>query len=691
MDAATTADRLKEAEVKLSTTLGKAWKKQFQKRDGLFIPWHSLASLRDCLHKGNHPSHAESFVICAPEHLGEPERHNFTMKVGGSLGVHPSTPSSWIEKANVAVCVPSPMAADAWLTQSLFNSGISRDELARSGGQNPARRLTAIMEMVPFEDRVLVLSTDALALHRPSLPDDLAGAELPSEVLLVFDPQHASLTKAHQEASSVWEALEHNPSVSSPRALFLPPLVSRSLFPDGNLRHLLGSGARLDELFSASVLEMPTAPSSNEETKPGAWRISEDGLRTEQCVQSARNDEAPTLRWEERIPLGGRITKLLTRRRPTTRELKTGRMDAPANGKVFINVEVSWEYRGSPEETCQVTGPKEILHYQPVDWIRHGAQIPTELLMHPNWPPRHQHAEGFLQAVKVHRRDERRESMVWQQMGWVPTAHGLPAFIAGEQVIPAHEDVTVEIKTPSPETSLLYGFGEISELNWKDAADVEQVRKDFRTILDTYVRSEAWSDPAAAAVILAGALRPCLPLRPKTSIYVWGPKGRGKTFSAETAMYFWASDKSAWIGKPPGSAGDTLAYTEKVLSSVPIWVIDDLAPSTSRDAAQNKSAHLEDTIRNVFNNAAKGRSDRDAQAQERNFPIAQLIITGENQLTTPSARERTIPVHIGTGSLHPDHKRTAAITELAASDGTQARFTSHVISYIRHLASTEGL
>ncbi|WP_074701959.1 hypothetical protein [Arthrobacter crystallopoietes] len=336
MDAATTADRLKEAEVKLSTTLGKAWKKQFQKRDGLFIPWHSLASLRDCLHKGNHPSHAESFVICAPEHLGEPERHNFTMKVGGSLGVHPSTPSSWIEKANVAVCVPSPMAADAWLTQSLFNSGISRDELARSGGQNPARRLTAIMEMVPFEDRVLVLSTDALALHRPSLPDDLAGAELPSEVLLVFDPQHASLTKAHQEASSVWEALEHNPSVSSPRALFLPPLVSRSLFPDGNLRHLLGSGARLDELFSASVLEMPTAPSSNEETKPGAWRISEDGLRTEQCVQSARNDEAPTLRWEERIPLGGRITKLLTRRRPTTRELKTGRMDAPPTARYSL-------------------------------------------------------------------------------------------------------------------------------------------------------------------------------------------------------------------------------------------------------------------------------------------------------------------------------------------------------------------
>ncbi|WP_324642416.1 hypothetical protein [Pseudarthrobacter sp. LT1] len=138
---------------------------------------------------------------------------------------------------------------------------------------------------------------------------------------------------------------------------------------------------------------------------------------------------------------------------------------------------------------------------------------------------------------------------------------------------------------------------------------------------------------------------------------------------------------------------DSLVYVEvswklRGVEDSAVVVIDDLAPSTVKRQAEAEDAKLTDITRAMFNNATKGRMNPGMTSQKVFKPVAQLIITAENELTTPSVKERLIPIYIGKGKLHPEREKTDRIVRMASQDGTQARFTSHVIRYIRHVAST---
>ncbi|MDQ0144758.1 hypothetical protein [Pseudarthrobacter niigatensis] len=452
-------------------------------------------------------------------------------------------------------------------------------------------------------------------------------------------------------------------------------------------------------LMHAMTSVMPPAPASKAHDLAGTFRVSANGHEVEECVpiKNAPGGTVSGYRWDKRVDLGGRILSSEVRRQPTDEELLDGILDPKVRvdaKDTLVKVQVSWSWNGQ-DRGAVVTGPQNILAFPPSDWVRQGATVPRELLLHPSWPPRRAKGHAWLAAVKDNRKQERASTTRWTRMGWVPQEDGYPVFALSDQIV---EDVTCgsTVKAGMDSGRLpvagQYGVGvEKLDCSWDDIDYKEQVRKDFRAVVDAYITSGTWTDQSAAVIVLAGGLRPTVPLRPKSTLFFWGPKGTGKSYSAQACMYFWARRKSSWQdGSLPGSAKDTEAYIEHAIAHTPIWVIDDMAPSAMKDQALGEDQKISNITRAIFNNATKGRMNANMTSRKVNRPIAQLIITAENELTTSSVKERVIPVFIGKGKLHPDRDKTDRIVNMAKHEGTQARFTGHVIHYIRHAAKNHN-
>ncbi|MGP7813715.1 hypothetical protein [Glutamicibacter soli] len=123
--------------------------------------------------------------------------------------------------------------------------------------------------------------------------------------------------------------------------------------------------------------------------------------------------------------------------------------------------------------------------------------------------------------------------------------------------------------------------------------------------------------------------------------------------AAERTMAFWAKNSGDWIDMLPGSDKDTFAYLENAVARSPIWVVDDLAPSSNKRQVEMENQKLEDITRQIFNNTTKGRMNADTTSRKVNKPVAQLLIAAENELTVPSVREQLVPLCIGKGKLEP--------------------------------------
>ncbi|WP_258190832.1 hypothetical protein [Arthrobacter sp. PAMC25284] len=352
---------------------------------------------------------------------------------------------------------------------------------------------------------------------------------------------------------------------------------------------------------------------------------------------------------------------------------------------------MSWHLNGR-DITATVTGTEGILGTRPDEWDRKKTNIPAEVLLHPDWPPEGPLGRKWLSAIKANQPDEIARKTRWMQTGWVPVQDGDPVFLIGDQIVgDARSSANVLPGIGPREIDVIekYGVGEDLSGSFADDENFRAgVRETFRAIMDVYIHSNAWTDLATSTVVLAGALRPVVPLRPKATIFIWGPKGKGKSYTAECMMRFWARRRGDWHEELPGSAKDTPAAMENAVASTPIWVVDDLAPSALRRQAEQEDAKLADLTRAIFNNATKRRMKTDMTSRKTFKPTAQLILTAENELTTPSAKERLIPLYLGQGKLHPDRSKTDALNAIAAEKGIPARFTSQLIKYVQYAATT---
>lgn len=694
------AEEMKRMSVKMITKQGKRFKETLnvQGQDGMQMPWYSAADIQIANRDGKpvtpftyqiRPSHP------ADNEHGKPIKYEFLPNVGTPLDIHPATPLDWIDTTPKVMFAEGMLKGDSALSAYLHAQGVEYQALASEGIEDPAARLRELMNAIPHEDRVLIISIAGIN-NTSQHPADWREIALKGrEGWIAFDADLADNRFVYQAAVDLHRRLDEKSKMS--RVLFLNPQIvggDGGEMAKAGVDDYLAKVGTWHDLVRMITPKLPEPPRSSAEEVPGNWRISKDGLFTEEC--SAVNDgpggQLSGYTWNSVLDLGGRILGLEARRQPTDQELRSGLFNENVGSsdveEAEVQIEVTWTRDGHDSKVI-VTGPKSILNYSPVDWDRKGADIPDPLLLHPSWPPRGAKGDSWLSAIKACRGHETEHTTRWLQMGWVPVAGREPVFLIGDQVI-GDPDVAVSAVAGIDESNLgvapHFGVGTDIDGEWEDEAYREKVRSDISAVIRAYIDDEPWTDPSTAALVLAVALRPAIPLRPRTTCYLWGPKGRGKSWTAQAMMYFWSRNKSDWQDRLPGSAKDTFAFLEMVVSQTPIWVVDDLAPSTSKRQSENETAKLEDLTRAIFNNASKGRMNADMTSRKVNKPISQLIITAENELTTPSAKERLIPAYIGAGKLNPSNEPTDAINAMALDHGVQARLTAHFLKYIRRTA-----
>lgn len=658
----------------------------------LMLPWYSLPTAPD------KPTETRLEMRPLDPARGDPEQE-LVGSAGTPVGTHPAVPADWRQSAPRIVIVVGMINADAVLTAYLHSLGFGayRLDTGKSGGSQ--ERLGSFMASIPAEKRVLILSAAALAGAADSF-GRLSNVNMKDrEAWIVTDMVSAGAPFAYRELTALQAQLMKSKGLSNV-GFMIHSRTANGGGEDGSLTALatfLGAGGTWEDLEGSSAPALPTLSPQELDARAGDWRIHSSGTFTEEfgsLGDGSGGSVHATQHWKAVLALGGRVLTMLTSRAPSEHEIRTGRIDPGASRQVgtehSVQVELGWSESGE-DYSAIVSAPKAILNYPPHEWDRVGATIPDEVLLHPSWPPIKKMGEKWLVALKGNRRHDVEQQIRWTQMGWVPTDSGVPAFIVGDQVVA--DPATAALVRPGVTGSELavapsFGIGEAQRIDWNDAHDCEYVIEDFRAVMSAYVDADTWTDPSTSALVLATALRPVIPIRPKTTIYIWGPKGKGKSWTARAMMYFWARDRTDWQDRLPGSALDTGAFIEKAVSQAPIWVVDDLAPTTSRQQAQTGTAKLEDLTRNIFNNAAKGRMNADMSSKRANKPIAQLIVTAENELTTPSAKERLIPISITNGKLNPDRRTTDRINEMAAEEGIQARFTGHMIGFVQMQGAT---
>jgi hypothetical protein len=669
-------------------------------KDGMLMPWYSLAGIMKATREGERPvPHTYQVRPEFPENndAGKPLKYEFVSNIGTPLDLHPAIPTDWIDTTPVVMFAEGMLKGDSALSAYLVHNGITYSELRSEGVENPVAKLRELLERIPQDERVLIVSIggvynasgNAVDWREITLKDRTGWIAFDADIA-INPAVHAAANKLSTQLldkSKMAEVLYLNPEITSgDDGSMAKSGVDDFLAKHGNWAALIN---QLDDV-------MPDAPARNAEDKPGTWRVSSTGQFVEECV-AVNNGAGGTIgeyRWEKRVEIGGRVVALEARRQPTDQELKTGIFNPNVKYEDIddaqVEIEVSWHLNGR-DFTATVTGPEAILGYRPEEWDRKKASVPRELLLHPEWPPAGAEGKSWLSAIKANKPEEVAFKTRWMQMGWVPVQDGDPVFLIGDQIVgdvEANTNVLPGISSREIDVIQKYGVGENISGDFDDEAFREEARNNFHTIMDTYIHSKAWTDLSTATVVLAGALRPVIPIRPKATIYVWGPKGKGKSWTAECMMRFWSRHRGDWHEELPGSAKDTAAAMENAVARTPIWVIDDLAPSAVRRQAEQEDAKLADITRAIFNNATKLRMNADMTVKKSNKPMTQLIMTAENELSTPSAKERLIPLYVGKGKLNPEKDPTDALNAIAAEKGTPARFTSQLIKYVRYAAAT---
>lgn len=666
--------------------------------DGMQMPWYSAADIHIAFRQETQVEpHTYQVRPAVPEdnEHGKPIKYEFIAKGGSPLDIHPATPVAWIDQTPVTMFAEGLLKGDAALSAYLHSNGVPYSELVSEGVTDPVAKLRGLLESIPEADRVLIVSVGGI-YNTTQNPIDWREINLRGRTgWIAFDADLESNPFVHRAAVELQRRLLENSKMT--KVLFLNPRVvggEQGETSKYGVDDYLAKVGSWKQLTSRMMAKLPNPPKRSDDETPGNWRIHPKGLFAEEChaVMDGVGGSVGRYEWRRVLDLGGRVLSLESRRQPTDQEIKTGLFNANVHATDIdesnVEIEVSWHANGV-DQSAVVTGSKSILNYPPADWDRKGAEIPDSLLLHRLWPPRGAKGEQWITAVKGNRSEDTARKTRWMQMGWVPVEHGSPVFLIGDQVVGDTEVVASAVS--GVDESMLrvaphFGVGSSLEGDLEDETYREIVRSDFRDVIDAYIHSKAWTDPTTAALVLAGALRPSIPLRPRTTLYFWGPAGGGKSWTAKCMMYFWARNLGDWHDKLPASAKDTGAYLEASVSMAPIWVVDDMAPSVNKRQAESEMAKLEDLTRAIFNNASKGRMNADMTSKKVNKPITQLILTAENELNTPSVKERLIPAYIGRGKLNPSSDPTDAIDQMSMDEGTQARFTSHVIKYLRGAA-----
>lgn len=668
--------------------------------DGLIMPWYSIKYTK--LQRDGEPTDGFEpewqLRPAEPVDMGNPKPMKYVFSKGASmyLDIHPATPSSWLDKAPVVLFAEGLLKGDSAMTAHLIAHGADEDLLTDTS-EHAADRLMDFMESLPIDSRVLVLRSPSATTFQND-PVSLGMLNLTDRVAWMgFDADIETNPKVWDQARKFRQHLLNHQKVRQVKLLSPTADDGGKDGIDDFLSHRGSWEDLIDPDGGHLRHKMPERPRiTDENVKPGSWRITDDFAAVEELKVTTDDQglNAGTQWMPADVGLGGQVVFIEDRREPTNKELLTGQAADPIEGgsaDAYVGIDVSYRTDDNDVITYRVVGPIVILSMLPAEWRQTDTHIPHGLSMHPHWPPRGQKGEKWLEAVK--RASNNTETYIeWTKMGWVPVEGDMPAFIVGDTVTAwSHESaasVRPGITTDDLHNLSSFGVGGTDENPVHHPADNleawrTQAVEDFHEIRRLYLDNEPWTDLGVAGIVLLSALRPVVPIfepvsNPRSTIFIYGPAGGGKSMTAKYIMAFWAANGSDFSSALPGSAEDTRAAMEHAVSITPIWTIDDLAPSPTRRASEAQETAITDIIRSTFNASPKMRMTREMGVRKASKPAAQLIVTAENELSVPSATQRSVMLRIGRGSLNPSPDVTNAINTAAAS-GLQARVTQHAV------------
>lgn len=634
---------------------------------------------------------------------------------GSVIDIHPSTPKEWYLRSSKILITEGVIKGDSALTAQL-RTVASEEELLGIGHTatrtQALTRVTELMGRIPERERVTIISFVGVGNWKNnevwvSMP--LSGRTL----YLAFDGDIASNWNVWSQANNLWGYAKGKGSIvklldlhiesdlDSEAAELIRSEKAGTKFESGEkvgLDDYLAKHGDWNSLVKHRILDdLPDTPARSRDDAPiGTWKVSEDGTSVQEYA--AQKDpitgQETRPQWEVRYNIGGRIDAVETHRAPTQREVETANFgegvaeeDVPMRSTVRI--ELSWMNDAGIKETAVITGPNTILMYPPSEWDKKRAEIPNNLLLHSEWPPRK--GLEWLSAIKDNNDIPVRQNVSWTTMGYVPV-EGSPvcSFISGKTVIaPTKEDaektvagVTEVVLPGSTKFSLPAPEHEYMSEGW-----IKQVREDLRDVRHNFFENGVWTDQNVPAVLVAAGLRPTVPIPTTTVLYVQGPPGQGKSYSVSMILAFHQARKT-WTNKMlPGSMKDTGTSVEQALSQTNVWVMDDLAPSADRRQADMEQSKLGDIIRSVHNKTAKRRSGTELKAREVFEPRALLIATAENEHSINSVRDRTVILNLDKNSLTDTADDMAIFRDKSKAP---ARITYAAVQLIQAMAMNES-
>lgn len=517
---------------------------------GMLMPWYLPNQLSDALTRAQRLGGEQAVYIPAAAHQVRPDeptvgpdgklrKYENLSEQSTIIGIHPSTPASWLQGTPVLITEGLLKAASA-LTGLLLDSGVTAEELALTEEERDSSpdalvskardRLRDLMAGVPQRERVLILVMVGVGNwhHNPEWNTiDLRGGR---RFMVAFDGDIESNPNVYKQATQLFDLVTYKGG--DPSWLAIPE--------DGDAKRgvddYLGAGGSFRHLLTLSNTELPDPPSAPDQVKNNDTRMNEERLVFERYTESTDEFGAKTSSWSVEEEIIGRVSRTVQRRPATDDELKTGRYDSRAHDDAEGDVEIEVSYNGpSGRVDSTVRGPARLLAEPPDRWHRNeAAVVPVKVLEHPDWPPR----ENWLAAVKRHRVEDRTAAFEWAQMGWVPTIDDVPVFIAGADVIGARGDAsrkaTPGVTDREVPAASRFGLHPLVDPE-TGRMDKGEVAEAIRTMMRT-VHGGALTSDGVVAIELAAALRPTVPVVSNSVIFFSGARRSGKAIPKSTPV-----------------------------------------------------------------------------------------------------------------------------------------------------------
>ncbi|WP_176702784.1 DUF3854 domain-containing protein [Actinomyces vulturis] len=546
------------------------------------------------------------------------------------LDVHPCVPEEWLSDENVRLLiVEGLLKADSFL--SAMVAGL--DENATP------EQITEHLRSLPPQERTVPVAIFGVTTWR----NCAQWASLPRRnrnVYLAFDADVETNHNVYNQARQFFDFLE-----SSRATPWLVRLSSVGAKDKDGIDDYLASGGLPGDIIASATVELPDPPAAAAEV--GKPYVSENGCAVEVVKIDPLTGSGTVKRL---IDVGGHIDAIELQRAPSQAEIVNGLIDETDSGRStsddrMVRLHVGWIDPDLGETSGYIIGPERMLQVSPDRWDRLHVEVPFGVAATPGWPP----TREWLDAVK------RETQLNWPKPtaevrctvnGWVPGTSGLPVFVLGKSVIGSNSTVALSPSRLNVPMIDRFGLEDPGE-NWQ-----EKAREVLPEVVYTMLSKGAWTNKGVAMMTMSAGLRPALPLRPKTTLFYVGSRGAGKSWSGSKISGFWARYPDAFNPRSAGgSANDTYASLEHAVGWMPVWVADDLAPDTSRSAAENRESSISSIVRAIANGQGRSRMRPDGSVRETILPRALLVVTAENSLGVSSARDRVVPVVIEPGSL----------------------------------------